>query len=140
MEIKSSCLQSIVAYNRHDSPYFEGHALQTTLLNTSFNTNKRNSLSRFPSRLLQSLFLNIRPLDAQIIPFLDLVLALELCLHGMKLAHFARITRSRKDDESSARRKRVMYLFDAGDKGSDCGGDRSVAIESVVCGWRQGVG
>jgi hypothetical protein len=57
----------------------------------SLHANEPHPISRNRNGPLQCLFLRIGPLNAQLIPLLDLVLPLELCLHSLQSAHFSRI-------------------------------------------------
>jgi hypothetical protein len=57
----------------------------------SFHSNKPNSIPCFLASFAQRLDFRIRPLNAQVVPILRLVLAPILLLHGLQATYFSRV-------------------------------------------------
>ncbi len=101
----------------------------------SYDLHKPQSLSRSSACASKCLLFSIRPLDAQLVPFLARVLLLERPLHLVQPAHFPRIAGAAVHDEQGARWEKFPHRLDMLD-GLRHGCPQSGAWEAL--GRRQG--
>lgn len=112
---------------------------------TSFDAQKTHPLPRPLDRQPQRLFLVVRPLDAEVIPFLDLELLAVLLLKLLEAADLARVAGAGVDDEEGAGREGGVDAGYVGDGAGEGGGEgwlgwrvRGMLGVRTVDGWKNG--